>query len=142
MKARVSAHSVGAALANPISLRTRLLVLAALAALSTAVPVAMAQVSPGEAETPPTVPASDCPDANAGLKQSGLPVPDQYSPSCPSPAKVKAEIAEVTRPTPPPVLVEAVKQGVIHEDQDPSTYPEAVQRGIAQWQADHAELGK
>jgi hypothetical protein len=67
---------------RPVRRSPRRIVVAVAAIVALAVPAgfAIAEVtSDGDA-----VPASACPDANAALREAGLPVPDQYSPGCPS----------------------------------------------------------
>jgi hypothetical protein len=79
----------------------------------------------------PGVPASDCPEANAALEQAGFGVPDEYAPACPTPEQLRRPI-ESTVESPPAALREALEEGVIHEDQDPDTYPPEVKQAIRQ----------
>jgi hypothetical protein len=105
------------------------------------------------AETNAGLPASDCPEANAALKKAGLSVPKEsrpvllrYGPACPTHEEIRREIKRVrnlvgsaTAPTPPAALREALESGVIHEGQDPKTYPPEVKQAIRRWEARHSE---
>jgi hypothetical protein len=73
--------------------------------------------------------ASECPEANAALEKAGFPVPDEYAPACPTTKEVRRQI-ESTVETPPAALREALEEGVIHEGQDPKTYPPEVKQAI------------
>lgn len=108
--------------------------LVATATLLLALPAgfAIAQVT----DTDPGVPASECPDANAALEKAGLPVPDEYAPGCPTAQDIN-ERRGLTEAPPPAVLQEAAKKGLIHEGQDPATYPPEVRDAISQWEAQH-----
>jgi hypothetical protein len=78
-----------------------------------------------------SVPSSNCPEANAALESAGFPVPDDYAPACPTPKHVR-RLIESTVETPPAALREALEEGVIHEGQDPKTYPPEVKQAISQ----------
>lgn len=76
------------------------------------------------------VPGSQCPEANAVYAGAGLAPPDEYAPDCPDPDELQAafDSATVTETSRLEEIREALEQGRITEDQDPSTYPEDLQR--------------
>ena len=116
--------------------RPRRAVIAVAAMIVLAVPTgfAIAQITDNDA-----VPANDCPDANAALRQAGRSVPDQYGPGCPTPEQIHKYLDQPLRTPPPPpsILRQAEREGRIHEGQDPSTYPPDVKQAIDQWRANH-----
>jgi hypothetical protein len=79
----------------------------------------------------PGVPASDCPEANATLRKAGLGIPEEYRPACPTQKEIRSQIKATVRDA-PAALRQALERGVIHEGQDPKTYPLEVKQAIRQ----------
>jgi hypothetical protein len=104
---------------------------------SVAVVLTVAWTASGESEDPDgreTAVVRDCPAADAVFREAGLPVPDTYGPGCPDVDQLRTDLAEATvggaEVRAAEAIRDALESGVIHEVQNPSTYPTYLQKYV------------
>lgn len=112
--------------------KLRLLVFAALAVASFSLPIAFVTADKSVPEST-SVPASECPEANAVFEEAEIPPPDFYS-ECPDPDVLRADIESTTLSEADAqraqAVVDALEAGVIREEQDPRTYPPSLREAL------------